>query len=185
MRRNKRSSLKMEQTLQQTKKEMKNLGAGGGSSSTTEDTKSGTSRKQFSTAKGSKKIGKKFKNSLQTLLLYSKLWGNLDVEKNSKTKQAEPPPCGFLSLSLSLSLSLTLSLAQQLCASFLPRTFLRETKAQQSSSKPHNSPSSIQLFIQAQQSSSNSYNSPSSKCSPSKSFTLLILLSSLSFCLSV
>lgn len=95
----------MEQTLQQTKKEMKNLGAGGGGSSTTEDTKSGTSRKQFSTAKGSIKIGKKFKNSLQTLLLYSKLWGNLDVEKNSKTKQAEPPPCGFLSLSLSHPLS--------------------------------------------------------------------------------
>ncbi len=175
----------MEQTLQQTKKEMKNLGAGGGGSSTTEDTKSGTSTKQFSTAKGSIKIGKKFKNSLQTLLLYSKLWGNLDVEKNSKTKQAEPPPCGFLSLSLSL----TLSLAQQLCASFLPRTFLRETKAQQSSSKPHNSPSSIHFSFRLNRvhliHTIHHHPVVFIQCSPSNSFALLILLSSLSFCLSV
>lgn len=36
------------------------------------------------------------------LLLYSKLWGNLDVEKNSKTKQAKPH-CVVFSISLSFS----------------------------------------------------------------------------------
>jgi len=102
---------------------MKNLGAGGGGSCTTEDTKSGTSRKQFSTAKGSIKIGKKFKNSLQTLLLYFKLWGNLDVEKNSKTKQADHPLCRF---SLSLSLSLSHPLSRAATVRFLPPADLPE-----------------------------------------------------------
>jgi hypothetical protein len=140
MRRNKRSSLKMQQTLQQTKKRDEEPGGRRGRFFYDRRHKKWHIQKAIFHSKRIYKNWKKIQKFPANASPVFQALGELGCREKQQNEASRTPTVSFsLSLSVYLSLFLTLSLAQQLCASFLPRTFLRETKAQQSSSKLHNS----------------------------------------------